>query len=425
MFNISQKLWEDLVHENMILEDLGEEITKDHIKKKFKRYKIDDTKAGILITALKNRHVIHDDLYLSHREDNLKSQIKALKKDSDKLKKTIDSKNLIIRRYQNVTSKDRTDIDSSYVVKTNNSKKSKNDVATENEAVAYVIFSDLHYEENVIPEETYYDNEYTPEIAHTRCMTMVDNSIKLLEKERMTSNIDTMVFAIIGDVITGRIHDELIEGNSVGAATADNQVVDLILKMIYRLADEGNLKEMIIPCVRGNHGRTTIKRSFGKMSFENSRETMIYLTVKRALENEQRFIDMDCNFKLIVEKSDYTYINVYGKDIRFAHGDDVKFSGGVGGISPSLMKWLSRQNAHKFCEMTFIGHFHQIHLEIAPNIMANGSIIGSSAYSKKFEGRKRPPQQIFCIQDKMRGFTIRTHLDVIPDDELMRFYKSL
>lgn len=425
MVSISSELWEELLNESLIFENERQELTPDYIIKKFKKYKIDKETAKFLINALRNRAVLHDDLFLRQREENVKTEISNLKKDLKRKQHEIDSKDLVLNRYFNVFDSNKNlKLGDTLVIKEDKKqKKSKNII--DNDSVAYIILSDLHFEERVLRDEVNGRNEYNPDIAKDRCETMVTNGLKLLKKERMTSNIDTLVFAIIGDIITGRIHDELIEGNSLGASSTDIEVKNLILDMIYRFVTEGKLKKMIIPFVRGNHGRTTAKRSFGKTSYENSRETMIYHSIADALSNYEEFKKLDCEFEVHQTKSDYTYIEVYGKRIRFAHGDHFNYNNGMGGIAGPALRWLNRINGADYADMTFIGHWHQIHLEIAPNIMVNGAVIGTTAYSLKFESGRRPPQQIFCIQDKWRGFTMRTHIDCLNDTELLDFFKSL
>jgi hypothetical protein len=78
--------------------------------------------------------------------------------------------------------------------------------------------------------------------------------------------------------------------------------------------------------------------------------------------------------------SQFTFLeDVYGRTIRFLHGDVFKYSGGVGGITVPMHRAHARWQTVQPADLTCLGHFHQ--RICLPNIMVNGSLIGYDPYA--------------------------------------------
>jgi len=122
-------------------------------------------------------------------------------------------------------------------------------------ATAIIVASDWHVEENVDPSTVNNKNEYNLKIAEKRSATFFRKAIWLTELVRGGIQINDMVFAILGDMITGYIHEELQEDNNLSPTEASLFVQDLLCSGIDYLLKEGNFKNLIIPCCIGNHGR--------------------------------------------------------------------------------------------------------------------------------------------------------------------------
>lgn len=92
-----------------------------------------------------------------------------------------------------------------------------------------------------------------------------------------------------------------------------------------------------------------------------------------------RFAD-EPRLKLILPTSQFTYLDdVYGRTIRFLHGDVFKYQGGVGGLTIPLLRALPRWESVKRADLTCMGHWHQ--RICLPNVMVNGSLIGYNSYA--------------------------------------------
>jgi hypothetical protein len=83
--------------------------------------------------------------------------------------------------------------------------------------------------------------------------------------------------------------------------------------------------------------------------------------------------------------------------MRLIHGDDVKFGGGIGGITIPIRKKLAAWDKAQRADLTVMGHFHQF--MDGGDFLVNGSLIGVTPYSMQF-GFEEPIQSYFLIHSK-------------------------
>jgi hypothetical protein len=270
------------------------------------------------------------------------------------------------------------------------------------EAVAISTISDIHFEERVDKKVVYGINEYNPDIAAKRINNYFIGLIKLIRKEREKVPINTLVLGLLGDMITGYIHEELMESNWLSPTEAIMGCRDCLVSGIKQLAEDSEVSRIIIPCCKGNHGRTSVKKKFST-GYKNSYEWMMYHDMSGIFKSWGAF-DL---LEWVIPPSELTYVEVFDKALRFGHGDHFKYVGGVGGIAIPLMKWLYRTNQVRHADMTFLGHWHQS-LKPNYNCYLNGSVIGYNAYGASFGFYPETPMQLFTLLDKKRGFTVNT-----------------
>lgn len=272
-------------------------------------------------------------------------------------------------------------------------------------AVAFGILSDVHFEEAVSKAMTNGNNEYNPTIATERLMRFFENFLLLVEKERFHSDIKVACIGFLGDFITGHIHDDLIESNHLSPLEAISEVQKVLIKGLEYLVEYGNFDKIIVPCVPGNHGRTTSKKRFAT-GYKNSFEMHMYDNLQLFFSRYSKGKD---KIEFLTSQNELVYKDFFDYTVRFGHGDH--FGYGNGGTGP-LIKWLSEMNKQKHADMTFIGHWHKILLEPTSDAMVNGSVIGLNSYAMQFGGYNTRPQQIFALLDQKKGFTMRTHIEV-------------
>jgi len=268
------------------------------------------------------------------------------------------------------------------------------------EGTAVIMASDWHVEENVYPESVAGRNHYNPKIAEARSERFFHGIEWLLDLGRHEFSLRDVILWLGGDLITGYIHEELQEDNDLSPVEAVLFAKKLITVGIKTLLLDKKIETITVPCSYGNHGRTTAKRRI-KTGAKNSFEWLLYNVLQQDFADEPRV-------RFVVDQSAHQYVEAYDFTLHFHHGDEVKFGGGIGGLSVPLNKRVFKWDGVKRADYHHIGHFHQ--LTDLGRTVVNGSLIGYSEYAMSIGADYEPPQQAMYILDSKRGKCMNTPL---------------
>jgi len=271
-----------------------------------------------------------------------------------------------------------------------------------NESVAVLLYSDLHFEEMVDSRTVNGLNEYNPEIAKKRSNKFFENSLKLIEMTRSKSDIKKCILWLGGDLISGNIHEDLVETGAMSPIDSCLEVFELIVSGINYLIDYGDLDELIIPCSVGNHSRITKERRVAT-NVQNSLEWMIYNFLVKYYREESKL-------KFNLTRSYHNLLDIDGYLIRFHHGEGIRYAGGVGGISIPFNKAIAQWNKAQKVNLDVAAHWHQRFS--TEDLVINGSIIGYNAYAMSIKASFEKPQQAFFLVNSKRGKTIEAPIFV-------------
>lgn len=121
------------------------------------------------------------------------------------------------------------------------------------------IWSDWHWGEVVKANEVGGMNEFNASIATTRAKRLVDVTIDLAYNHmgRAKANYPGVVVCLGGDMITGDIHEELTATNDRTPQQSINDLTDVLAAGLDAMATR--FGRLFVPCVVGNHGRSTRK----------------------------------------------------------------------------------------------------------------------------------------------------------------------
>lgn len=258
---------------------------------------------------------------------------------------------------------------------------------------AMVLLSDLHLEEKVDPDVCM-GNKYDLTIAKKRNDRVINTMVDVLASNRKFYPWKDMVIWLGGDMISGAIHEELEATNFAGPAEAILFAQDMMLADIAKLRAELNPGKVTIICNMGNHGRTTHRKRFAD-GYNHSWEWLAY-------NNMARLFQKDKKVEFIIAKGSLVEVEISSVPVRFTHGDDIRFAGGVGGVYIPLAKKLANWDRRRQVHKTILGHYHQ-HFHISSAIM-NGCLIGPNAYSIAGGFDAQCPSQTVAILDSRRGF---------------------
>ncbi len=107
---------------------------------------------------------------------------------------------------------------------------------------------------------------------------------------------------------------------------------------------------------------------------------------------------------------------MYGRTIRYVHGDETKFGGGIGGITIPIYKAMARWQTVRQAQLTVIGHYHQ--WTSLSDLIINGSLIGYSPFSLSIGARFEPPVQDMTLLDpkRFKGISMPLWVSETEDD---------
>ena len=261
------------------------------------------------------------------------------------------------------------------------------------EAVPILLLSDLHCGQIVKPSSVNGLNEFNPEIFDDRLDAVFRNALKVIAGQRSTATIREAVVWLGGDLIEGELHGDAVQNQTL---TTTQQIVRCeraIVRGLDYLLQHSDLERILIPCNVGNHGRNTKKQQSN--ATENSYEHLAYCSMRRHYRDEPRL-------EWFIADADCLYLDVYGKRLRFFHGDSVKYNGGAAGPLWNVDKHAKNLDQSVPADHTFHGHFHT--LGFGSRATSNGSLPGCAPYGLQSGYRVERPQQGMRFLHSDKGF---------------------
>lgn len=217
-------------------------------------------------------------------------------------------------------------------------------------ACPIIALSDWHFEETVDGETINGINEYNLEIAGRRWFNCIQNAMRLITMDRKHSTIDEALVWLGGDFITGYIHEEMQQVNSLSPVMAIRFAKKHIIAALEFMLQHGNFNRIIVVCNYGNHGRVD-KKKIVSVGYRNSYEWAMYCDIAEYFaQKDERRIEMH------IPKGFLQYAEVLGYVWRFMHGDYIRYQGGIGGLTVPLVKALHRYDTQRHADYTLLGH---------------------------------------------------------------------
>jgi len=267
-----------------------------------------------------------------------------------------------------------------------------------NEATAIVQISDGHFGKVILPSTVNGLNEYNPDIAKKRMDTCASNTMKLIKKERGDVNIENLVLVLGGDFLeNSQLHHHSEMTTSMSPMEETLFAREVLHKYIKTVCEYGNFKKIVIACTRGNHARIT-HRMIASVDYRMNYETILYSILKDDFRAE--------NIEWAIPDSEVAEVDVYGNTLRVVHGHQIKFQGGVGGLTVPLNKYIMRMDQINKAFYNFVHHYHNLSYPTVRTTV-NGSIVGYDPYAMSIGCTYEPPMQSFQLLDSRRGMTIK------------------
>lgn len=259
-------------------------------------------------------------------------------------------------------------------------------------ATAVLLLSDLHLDEVVSPLEMRHKNAYDRRIAEMRLETVVNSTVELLQHYTAGVQLDGLIVALLGDIITGIIHAELERTNEAPVMSTIAYWVPKLAGALEHLADALGVP-VYIPTVVGNHDRSYMKPS-SKQRSESSHAWVIYSWLADTLRHRD-----DITFNIAV--SEHNEVQVYDTRFLLEHGDGFRSAGGIGGLYPSMLKHLFKMHDLYDFDVSLMGHWHSTHWHY--DAFVNGSLKGFDQYALSGGFHDEGPSQSLFTVTPERG----------------------
>lgn len=277
----------------------------------------------------------------------------------------------------------------------------------------YFHVTDWHLGEYQGGEEIEYFNAYSPEIAEERLLRKVAPAVlEWVELMRHGYQIEEVVFACHGDLISGDIHPEIRRTNVWPLPKQAVESGKLLARLVAMFAPHFPIVRIEFIC-DDNHSRLTKKPQAKEAGYN----CMNYVVGEYAKESLSRFSNVDFRIHPMSEK----VINVRGRLYLMSHGHEVRgwsgspwygWSRKTGRESEArlqlILRDIKRAGEIGFNRMSF-GHFHT---EIwTPMYIGGPSLKGTDAFDHKCGRFGEPGVLAFFVHYK-RGEFNRTNFSV-------------
>jgi hypothetical protein len=272
------------------------------------------------------------------------------------------------------------------------------------QSIVIAALSDWHIEETVEAETVNQRNSYDLTIAKKRAFRTFEKIVYLTNMTRSITNVKTCVLAVLGDLISGYIHEELQESNSCSPTEALLEVSKIFQAGVDYLIKHGGFEHIQIVAKLGNHSRTSPRIKFST-SYKNNFEWLLFHFLKQVLEERYKG-----KVSVVVDNAYHTYREYFGHTIRIYHGDYIKYNGGIGDIGASVNKAISTWQKEQHADLDIFGHWHRF-LDNRTWVSC-GSLIGYNAFAVSIKAAYEPPSQTLFLIDSEKGKWLTTQIFV-------------
>lgn len=268
-----------------------------------------------------------------------------------------------------------------------------------------MICSDIHYGEKINPDEVGGLNEFNMDIARKRLHRLFDITVDLAYNHmgRAKTEYPGIVCCMGGDMVGGDIHEELLATNDRTSHQSVNDLTDILAAGVEKLASR--FGKVFVPCVVGNHGRSTKKMRMKGRVYTNY-DWSIYCNLERYFRNEKHIV-------IHVPNEADAYFNSFGRKFMLTHGDSLGVKGGdgiIGAIGPimrgSLKVGASEAQIGREFDYLLMGHWHQ--MLWLPGVIVNNSLKGYDEYARlQLRAKYSRPSQALFFHHPEHGITAR------------------
>ena len=251
--------------------------------------------------------------------------------------------------------------------------------------------TDTHVGDRVTFDQTTGINEYNVDIFNKRLYGWTEQIILLANYRRNIADVEELVIPMLGDMVSGDIHEELARTNIGNCMEQMINGAFLISQSLMALSQ--HFTKVRVAGVVGNHGRMT--RKIPSKDKYMDWDYMLYQWIAA-------FCAEQPNISFHIPKNFSTIINVANRNILIMHGDSISGGGTSASFTRMVgqMRGMQQQNQswedmQRFDDI-MIGHFHRIdEYDIGTGAMyICGTMKGSDEFTTNRLHVSSPPKHL-------------------------------
>ena len=251
--------------------------------------------------------------------------------------------------------------------------------------------TDTHVGDRVTSDQTTGINEYNLDIFNQRLYGWTEQIILLSSYRRNIADVEELVIPMLGDMVSGDIHEELARTNIGNCMEQMMNGAFLISQAIMKVSQY--FRKVRVAGVVGNHGRMT--RKIPSKDKYMDWDYMLYQWIAAFCKDQK-------NIKFHIPKNFSTIINVANRNVLIMHGDSISGGGTSASFTRMIgqMRGVQQQNKDWHGQQSFddvmIGHFHRIdEYDIGTGAMyICGTMKGSDEFTTNRLHVSSPPKHL-------------------------------
>jgi hypothetical protein len=212
-----------------------------------------------------------------------------------------------------------------------------------------------------------------------------------------------IIVCLGGDMVGGDIHEELMSTNDRTPHQAVNDLTDILAAGIEKMASK--FGRVYVPCVVGNHGRSTKKMRMKGRVYTNY-DWSIYCNLARYFKREK-------NIRIDVPNGADAHFLSYDQRCMLTHGDSLGVRGGdgiIGAIGPIMRGAIKVGRSEHQIGLDFdhliMCHWHQ--MLWLPGITVNNAVKGYDEFAAlQLRAPANRPSQALWFNHPEHGITAR------------------
>lgn len=272
---------------------------------------------------------------------------------------------------------------------------------SDHHAIPCMLLTDIHWDEIIDPAQVDGYNCYNRAIAYMRVKRAFERAVHISRTYFAGVVYDGFQLFLGGDLMSGIIHEELLETNQGTLCESILTVIEPLQAGIDLLAREYG--RVNVTCVVGNHGRRT-RKPRSKFRAQDNFDWLVYQLIAKSFAGR-------ADITMQVSPAADAPAHVYNTRYRLTHGDQFHGGSGISGALAPLLLGVhrkgQRQSAlHAPYDVMVMGHWHQTIWLPSKGLIVGGSLVGYNEYNYVSNHSPEPPQCSLWLTTPEHGITM-------------------